>query len=204
MAAPPRSIFWLVCSSLAVAAWMAAVSAPRDAMMIFLYTLFGFLLTTLGGMGSLVEMVSNLPVGIEARDRWRRRRWLGVGALVGAAGVVGIGATHEAFARDFNGVTSAAAVIVALLALAPMTRPSNGRVMFVVMVGVVAVMFAGGSLLGVSAMDLPGLARRGFASSILLSSLCLYALAADVRKSRLTFKPIATAVASERRPPPAI
>lgn len=201
MAALPRSIFWLVCGSLAVAAWMAAVSAPRDAMLIFLYTLFGFLLTTLTGLGGLVEMVSNLPLGIEARDRWRRRRWLGVGALVGASGVVAIGSTHEAFARDFNGVTSAAVVIVALLALAPMARPTNGRVMFVVMVGVVTVMFAGGALLGVSAMDLSGVARRGFASSILLSSLCLSVLAADVRKSRLTYQPLATAVASERRPP---
>ena len=201
MAALPRSMFWLVCSSLAVAAWMVAVSAPRDAMMIFLYTLFGFLLTTLGGLGSWVEIASNLPLGIEARDRWRRRRWLGVGALVGAGGVVIIAATHAAFVGDFNGTTSAAAVIVALLALAPMTRPSNGRVMFVVMVGVVAIMLAGGSLLGVSGFELAGLARRGFASSILLSSLCLYALAADVRISRLTFKPIATAVAKQRRQP---
>ncbi|MBP9087983.1 MAG: hypothetical protein KBG15_17815 [Kofleriaceae bacterium] len=166
--------------------------------MILWYTIFGFLMTTLGGLGGVVELLSNVPVGIEARDRWRVRRWLGVGALLGASGVIAIGATHAAFARDFNGVVSAAAVIVSLLALAPMTRPTNGRVSFVVMVGVVAIMFAGGSLLGVSAMEVPALARRGFASSILVSSLCLYALAADVRASRLTYRPIATAVATQR------
>ena len=86
MAALPRSIFWLVCGSLAVAAWMAAVSAPRDAMMIFLYSLFGFLLTALSGVGGAVELMSNVPRNIEARDRWRTRRWLGAGALLGASG----------------------------------------------------------------------------------------------------------------------
>jgi len=192
----------MACGGLAVAAWMAAVGAPADAMMIFLFSLFGFLLTTVGFLGGLVEILWDLTLGIEARDRWRVRRWLGAGALLGASGVVAIGATHAVFVRDFNGMLPATAVVVALLALAPMTRPTNGRVMLVVMVGVVAMGLAGGSLLFAYGANLSELVRCGFASSILVSSLCLYALAHDVRKTRLTFEPsakaIARAVATER------
>ncbi len=200
MTTPPRSTFWLVCGGLAVAAWMTAVSAPPSNTMIILYSLLGLLLTGLGVLGGGFEMLHNLPLGIVARDHWRVRRWLGGVAMVGSAGVVAIGATQEALANDFNGIASAAAVIVVLLALAPMTRASNRRVMFVVMVGVVSVFLSGVKLLDLE--NLHGLAARGYASSILLSSLCLYVLAADVRKSRLTFVPMAEtmaiAVATER------
>lgn len=179
-------------------------------MLIFLYSLCGFLLTTVGALGSLVELISNVQLDIDGRDQWRKRRLLGAGALLGAGGVLAIGSTQTAFAREFQGVTAPALVIFGLLALAPMAKPTNIRVMLVVCVGVVAVLLAGSVLLGkyVSSSDeemfflhvgATAWSRAGFASGILLSSLCLYALAANVQRSRITYRPIAMAVAVDKK-----
>lgn len=179
-------------------------------MVIFLYSLCGFLLTTIGALGSLVELISNVQLDIDGRDQWRNRRWLGAGALLGAAALLAIGSTQAAFAREFQGVSAPGVVIIGLLALAPMAKPTNLRVMLVVCVGVVCVLLAGSVLLGkyVTTSDEENFIfrvaattwiRAGFASGILLSSLCLYALAANVQRSRITYRPIAMAVAVDKK-----
>jgi hypothetical protein len=197
-----HSIAWNLSGALAVLAWLSSLAGLSNAngILVFMFVLVGFALTFVSSIAGLMELVANLQLDIAAQGQWRKRRWLGAFALSGAAVIIAVdlaqlGATTDIDFHPINTGGVATLVILSLLALAPMIRPTNVRVMTVVLIGVACVLGAGIFILW-NLQYLSALDRNLVASGILLSSLSLYALAVDVRSTRLTYQPIATAVAN--------